>query len=182
MSRYGKLPIPLAKGVEVKKSGQTVHVKGPKGELNLTLKDGLDLKMGDNEITITFDESSQLHKAMHGLYRSLVNNMVIGVSQGYEIKLNLVGVGYRAALSGHHLDLALGYSHPVRLEIPKSIKVGVDKQVTISIQGIDKREVGQFAASVRQVRPPEPYKGKGVRYEGEVVRKKDGKAAKGKAA
>lgn len=181
MSRYGKMPIPLAKGVEIKQKGQKLTVKGSKGELSLDLKEGILVNVGSEEILITMDENQHLHKAMHGLYRSLINNMVIGVSKGFEKRLNLIGVGYRAALSGKKLDLQLGYSHPLSMKIPDSIKVDVEKATTIIIQGIDKQVIGQFAASVRALRPPEPYKGKGVRYDGEFVRKKAGKAAKGKA-
>ena len=121
-----------------------------------------------------------LSKAMHGLYRSLINNMIVGVSVGFEKKLNLIGVGFRAAVAGKKIDLQLGYSHPTPLDIPEGLEVSVEKATTISIKGIDKQAVGQFAATVRSIRPPEPYKGKGVRYENEYVRKKAGKAAKGK--
>ena len=125
-------------------------------------------------------KNSPLDSAMHGLYRSLINNMVIGVNKGFEKRLSLIGVGYRAAVSGNKIDLQLGFSHPTALEIPKEIEVKVEKSTKIIISGMDKQAVGQFAASVRAVRPPEPYKGKGVRYEDEYVRKKAGKAAKGK--
>lgn len=180
MSRYAKSPIPLPSGVEVKQTGDTVAVKGPKGTLSLEAKGGVTLNIEEGNIHVVLTEKSQLNAAMHGLYRSLINNMVIGVTAGFEKKLSLVGVGYRAALKGNQLDLQLGFSHPTFVEIPKGIQVTIDKAISITIQGIDKQAVGQFAAVVRAVRPPEPYKGKGVRYENEQVRKKAGKAAKGK--
>ncbi|MBS0630069.1 MAG: 50S ribosomal protein L6 [Verrucomicrobia bacterium] len=180
MSRYGKTPIELPKGVEIKKTGNKLSVKGPKGQLELDLIEGLEINEEPGKLLISLEKEGQ--SAMHGLYRSLINNMVIGVSKGFEKKLTLVGVGYRAALAGAKLDLQLGYSHPTSVPVPKSIQVTIDKSTTIIIQGIDKQAVGQFAATVRAVRPPEPYKGKGVRYENEHVRKKAGKAAKGKAA
>ncbi len=180
MSRYARTPIPLPKGIEAKKTNLVVTVKGPKGQLELEVKEGIGLTVNDDHLLITLDEKSKLPLAMHGLYRSLVNNMVIGVSAGFEKRLSLVGVGYRAALAGTQLDMQLGFSHPTKLDIPKGIEVKVDKSTTIIIQGVDKQQVGQFAASVRSLRPPEPYKGKGVRYENEYVRKKAGKAGKGK--
>jgi len=180
MSRYGNSPIPLPKGVEVKQTGHKVTVKGPKGELELEMKEGIKIAVGDEAIQVSLDEKSGLHKAMHGLYRSLINNMVIGLTTGFQKRLSLIGVGYRAAVAGSKLDLQLGYSHPTAVEIPGHLEVAVEKSTTIVIKGSDKQAVGQFAATVRAVRPPEPYKGKGVRYEDEHVRKKAGKAAKGK--
>jgi len=180
MSRYAKLPIPLPKGTEFKKDGTKVTVKGPKGQLQLEVRDGFDVVVSEEQLVVTLPEGSPLDSAMHGLYRSLINNMVIGVNQGFQKRLSLIGVGYRAAVSGNRIDLQLGFSHPTALEIPKEIEVKVEKSTTIIISGMDKQVVGQFAASVRAVRPPEPYKGKGVRYEDEYVRKKAGKAAKGK--
>ena len=181
MSRYGNTPIPLPKGIEVKKTGQSVSVKGPKGQLDLDVKEGIAIAIEEEQILVSLEEHSHLHDAIHGLYRSLINNMVIGVSQGFEKRLSLIGVGYRAVISGTKLDLQLGFSHPTALEIPKDLDVKVVKSTTIIIQGTNKQEVGQFAASVRAMRPPEPYKGKGIRYENEYVRKKAGKAAKGSA-
>lgn len=182
MSRYGKTPIPLPKGVELKVTGQQLMAKGPKGSLTLELQKGIKARIEDARLFIDHIEGIELPKTVHGLYRSLVNNMVIGVSKGFEKRLSLIGVGYRAAIAGRHLDLQLGFSHPTKIEIPKTVQVTVDKSVTIIITGIDKQAVGQFAAAVRAIRPPEPYKGKGIRYEEEFVRKKAGKAAKGKAA
>jgi large subunit ribosomal protein L6 len=182
MSRLGKTPIPLPKNVELKISDQTISVKGPKGTLSHPLVDGISVKVEEGKVIVEKDENVEMPKTTHGLYRALINNMIIGVSQGFEKKLSLVGVGYRAAVQGHHLDLQLGYSHPMKLQIPKSVQVSVDKSVAILITGIDKQAVGQFASEVRAMRPPEPYKGKGVRYENEFVRKKAGKAAKAKTA
>lgn len=180
MSRYGNSPIPLPKGVEVKKAANIVSVKGPKGEMFLDVKDGLDLNVGEELVKVSLTKDSSLNSAFHGLYRSLINNMIIGVTAGFEKRLSLIGVGYRAAIKGTSLDLQLGFSHPTALEIPKAIEVAVEKSTTIIVKGIDKQAVGQFAATIRSIRPPEPYKGKGVRYENEYVRKKAGKAAKGK--
>lgn len=183
MSRLGKTPIPIPKGVEVKIGADgVVMVKGPKGQLDLKLPPGLTLKVEGQEALLACDESLLPKKAFYGLFRSLLKNNVDGVNVGYEIKLSLVGVGYRANVQGHKLDLQLGFSHPTWLEIPKGVVVEVDKGTTISIKGADKRIVGQFAAQVRGMKPPEPYKGKGIRYENEFVRKKEGKAAKGKTA
>ena len=180
MSRLGKTPIPLPKGVEIKSLKEGVlQVKGPKGALELNLPKGIVYKTEEqNAILERMDDAA---KAQHGLYWSLLKNAIIGVTEGFSIKLTLIGVGYRANVAGNKLDMQLGFSHPTWLQIPKSIQVVVDKGTAIEIKGIDKREVGQFAASVRAMKPPEPYKGKGVRYENEYVRKKEGKAAKGKA-
>lgn len=182
MSRLGKTPISLPKGVEVKagKDG-LVAIKGPKGHLDMTLPQGLSIKLNGQTLHLECDESKISEKAFYGLYRSLLKNNVSGVADGYEVKLTLIGVGYRANVQGNKLDLQLGFSHPTWVEIPKTIQVVVDKGTTIIIKGVDKKEVGQFAAQVRAKKPPEPYKGKGIRYENEYVRKKEGKAAKGKA-
>ncbi|MCI0382513.1 MAG: 50S ribosomal protein L6 [Chlamydiae bacterium] len=182
MARYGKKAILIPKGVEVKIVGGTATVKGPKGTLSLPLKKGVQVRIDGEKAFVELEKDSAFPDSEHGLVRSLIQNMVIGVSKGFEKRLSLVGVGYRAALSGHSLDLQLGFSHPTRVAIPKTVKVEVDKSVTIIISGMDKQAVGQFAATVRGVRPPEPYKGKGIRYEEEYVRKKAGKAAKGKTA
>lgn len=180
MSRYGKTPIPFPKGVEITKTDNQIVVKGPKGQLQLSVEKGIEIAIEESKVLVNREENSKLSPATHGLYRSLINNMIIGVSSGFEKKLSLIGVGYRAAVAGHQLDLQLGFSHPTKISIPTDLTVTVEKSTTIIIQGIDKQAVGQFAASVRAVRPPEPYKGKGVRYENEYVRKKAGKAAKGK--
>lgn len=180
MSRYARLPIPLPKGAEFKQETNKLSVKGPKGSMELQVPNGIHVETAEEQLMVNLTQDSTLNSAMHGLYRSLLNNMVIGVTQGFEKRLTLIGVGYRAAVAGTKLDLQLGFSHPTALEIPKGLEVKVEKSTTIIISGIDKQAVGQFAASVRSIRPPEPYKGKGVRYENEYVRKKAGKAAKGK--
>lgn len=180
MSRLGKIPVPVPKGIEIKVVGKVLQVKGPKGILSQELKDGVTIKVDNDKAIVEVDESKDIPGAFHGLYRSLLNNMIIGTSKGFEKKLTLIGVGYRAAVQGQKLDLQLGFSHPTQLEIPKSVHVAVDKSTTIIITGADKHAVGQFAAAVRAKKAPEPYKGKGIRYEKEFVRKKAGKAAKGK--
>ncbi len=182
MSRYGNSPITLPKGVEVKESQGEVVVKGPKGELKLKLLPGLMLKPGEQKVVVLKDEGAHLPSALQGLYRSLINNMVVGVAKGFEKRLSMVGVGFRAAVQGSMLDLQIGFSHPTKIAIPKELKVEVEKSTLIKIFGIDKRLVGQFAADVRSKKPPEPYKGKGIRHEEEKVRKKAGKAAKSKTA
>jgi len=185
MSRLGKTPIPIPKGVEVKAAKQgllsILSMKGPKGHLQMELPPGLHARIEGPVVILECDEAVVSRKSFHGLYRSLIKNNVQGVAEGYEVKLVLIGVGYRANVQGQKLDLQLGFSHPMGMEIPKNIQVAVDKGTAISIKGADKREVGQFAAAVRGLKPPEPYKGKGIRYENEYVRKKEGKAAKGKA-
>ena len=180
MSRLGKTPIPLPKGIEVKVSKEKLEVKGPKGTVTRDLPAGISIKVLESHLVVEFDEKEGLAKPMHGLYRSLVNNAIVGASEGFEKQLSLIGVGYRAAVKGDVLDLQLGYSHPSQLKIPSELNVAVEKSTLIKITGLDKQLVGQFAANVRSVRPPEPYKGKGVRYVDEYVRKKAGKAAKGK--
>jgi large subunit ribosomal protein L6 len=177
MSRKGKLPIPLPKGVEVKASDTEVSVKGPKGSLQQPLVPGLQVKVEGNQVVVSLkDENSDLGR-FHGLYRTLIQNMVTGTAEGFEKRLEMIGVGYRAAVQGDLLDLQLGFSHPTKLPIPKGLTVKVDKNTLIIITGFDKHLVGQFAANVRSKRPPEPYQGKGIRYVGEYVRKKAGKAA-----
>lgn len=182
MSRLGKSPIPLPDKVEVNVGDGKISAKGPKGTISIPAQEGISVKIEGNRLIVVKDENVELPRTTHGLFRALINNLVIGVSKGFEVRLNLVGVGYRAAVQGHKLDLQLGFSHPTHVEIPKGVNVTVDKSVTIVITGIDKHLVGQFAAAVRGMKPPEPYKGKGIRYENEVVRKKAGKAAKGKTA
>jgi len=181
MSRLGKIPITLPKGVEIKatKEGR-LDIKGQKGTLQLQLPSGLTLKMENASVLLERDEKQGTTNATYGLYRALLKNHVIGVSEGYEVRLSMVGVGYRANVQGNQLDLQVGFSHPTMVPIPKSIQVTVDKGILIIIKGADKNEVGRFASTVRAIRPPEPYKGKGIRYENEYVRKKEGKAAKGK--
>ena len=182
MSRLGKSPILLPEKVEVNITGGMVHAKGPKGNLSMPAQQGITVKIEDKRLIVEKDDKVEMPKTTHGLYRALINNMIIGVSKGFEVKLGLIGVGYRAAVQGQTLDLQLGFSHPTQLKIPAGVTVAVEKSVTITISGINKHLVGQFAAQVRGMKPPEPYKGKGIRYENEFVRKKAGKAAKGKTA
>ena len=175
MSRIGKKPIAIPSGVQVTIDGQTVTVKGPKGELAWTLiEDVVPSRDGDNIVLAKRDESTRA-QAMWGLSRTLVNNMVVGVTTGYEQTLELVGVGYRAAMKGQALSMQLGFSHDVDIPAPDGVSFAVPKQTEIKISGIDKQAVGEIAARIRRIRPPEPYKGKGVRYAGEKVRRKEGK-------
>lgn len=176
MSRKGKQLIELPKGVEVHLSDKEVSVKGPKGQLKQSLPPEIKVEKNDNQLTISVDEKAEEKDAKHGLYRALVNNIVCGVSQGFEKRLEMIGVGYRAAVKGKSIDLEVGLSHPASLEIPEGVDVKVEKNTQIIISGIDKQRIGQFAADIRAKRPPEPYKGKGIRYVGEYVRRKAGKA------
>ena len=177
MTRLAKKPIVLSKGTEFKFDKGTVTVKGPKGTLSVDLPEGIIIDVDGENVNVSIDEKL-LKRPFLGLYRSLVNNVVIGVTTGYQKKLTLIGVGYRAALKGNEVDLQLGFSHPCSVKVPEGITVKVDKSTSITIEGCDKQVVGQFAADIRAKRPPEPYKGKGVRYENEYVRKKAGKSAK----
>jgi large subunit ribosomal protein L6 len=175
MSRIGKKPVVLPKGVTASVDGQTVKVKGPKGELSVKLVPEVSAKVDEHGITITPDKAQERAGQMWGLSRSLVNNLVVGVTQGFNQKLEIQGVGYRAAVQGKTLNLQLGFSHDVPYPIPAGISIVTEKPTSIMISGIDKQLVGQVAAEIRGWRPPEPYKGKGVRYEGEYVRRKEGK-------
>jgi large subunit ribosomal protein L6 len=175
MSRIGKKPVAIPSGVTVTIEGQTVTVKGPKGQLAWTLADEVTASQADGALTLAKRDESQRSQAMWGLSRSLVSNMVQGVTQGYEQALELVGVGYRAAMKGQALSMQLGFSHDVEVKPPAGITFAVPKQTEIRISGIDKQLVGETAARIRRIRPPEPYKGKGVRYAGEQVRRKEGK-------
>lgn len=177
MSRKGKLPIPLPKGVEVKTNPNEVTVKGPKGTLHQHLVKGIQVVVKDGQVHVELAEGYEDQGHFHGLFRTLISNMVDGSTTGFVKELEMIGVGYRAAVSGHHLDLQIGLSHPTKISIPDGVHVKVEKNTQIMITGIDKQLVGQFAASVRAARPPEPYQGKGIRYKGEYVRKKAGKAA-----
>lgn len=177
MSRKGKLPIAIPKGVEVKISGNEIFVKGPKGSLQQKLVDGVIVNVENQQIVISLDAEHENAGNFHGLYRSIINNMIIGTSQGFERKLEMIGVGYRAAVQGNLLDLQIGLSHPMKLPIPEGVTVKVDKNTQILLIGTDKQKLGQFAATIRSKKPPEPYQGKGIRYQGEFVRKKAGKAA-----
>jgi large subunit ribosomal protein L6 len=175
MSRIGKKPVPLPKGVTASVDGQTVKVKGPKGELSVTLVREVSAKVDEHGVTVTPDKSSERASQMWGLSRSLVNNLVTGVTAGFTQKLEIQGVGYRAAVQGKNLNLQLGFSHDVIYPIPAGITITSEKPTMISVSGTDKQLVGQVAAEIRGYRRPEPYKGKGVRYEGEYVRRKEGK-------
>ncbi len=178
MSRIGKMPIDLPSGVEVKIEGSSVTVKGSKGELSRTFTDRVGFVNEDGVITLTRDGDSPQSKALHGLSRALFHNMVQGVSEGFSKELEIQGVGYRAALKGSDVELQVGFSHSVNVEAPEGITFDVPEPTKIIVSGIDKEMVGQVAADIRKVRPPEPYKGKGIRYRGEHVRRKAGKAGK----
>jgi large subunit ribosomal protein L6 len=175
MSRIGKKPVALPKGVTASVEGQTVKVKGPKGELSVKLVPQVSASVGEDGITVTPDKNQDKSAQMWGLSRSLVNNLVTGVTTGFSQKLEIQGVGYRAAVQGKVLNLQLGFSHDVPYAIPDGITIVTEKPTMIMITGIDRQKVGQVAAEIRSWRPPEPYKGKGVRYEGEYVRRKEGK-------
>ena len=175
MSRIGKSPVPIPSGVTVTLDGQKVAIKGPKGELSWTVADEIEVAQEDGALTFKPRSDSQRARAMWGLSRTLVGNMVHGVTQGYERTLELVGVGYRAAMKGRALSMQLGFSHEVDIPAPDGITFTVPRQTEIRISGVDKQLVGEMAARIRKVRPPEPYKGKGVRYAGEKVRRKEGK-------
>ena len=177
MSRIGKLPIPVPDGVDVQVDHLHVTVKGPKGELSQTMPEGVSIAVEDGEVVVARDSDARTHRARHGLVRSLVANMVTGVNDGYSRVLELVGIGYRAVPKGSDLELQVGYSHPVLIEAPEGISFEVPQPTRVVVSGIDKVLVGQVAADIRKVRPPEPYKGKGIRYEDERVRRKAGKAA-----
>jgi large subunit ribosomal protein L6 len=175
MSRIGKRIIAVPKGVTVTLDGQTVSVKGPKGERSWTVAEEIEVSQSDEGVSLGLRTDTQRGRAMWGLSRTLVDNMVVGVTTGFEKSLDLVGVGYRAAMKGNALSLQLGFSHDVDIEPPAGVTFAVPKQTEIKISGADKQAVGQIAAVIRKLRPPEPYKGKGVRYTGEKVRRKEGK-------
>jgi large subunit ribosomal protein L6 len=177
MSRIGKQPIPVPDGVEVAIEPELVRVKGPKGELQEAVARDIDVKQEDGEIVVTRPTDRGEHRALHGLTRSLIANMVEGVTGGFEKRLEIQGVGYRAQLQGQRLVLALGYSHPVEVEAPEGIEFEVPQPTRIVVRGISKQAVGEVAANIRKKRRPEPYKGKGIRYEGEYVVRKVGKRA-----
>ena len=178
MSRIGKNPIPIPSGVEIRVEGSRVVVKGDKGQLEHDLPEGIALARDDDTVTVTRQSDARQQRALHGLTRALINNMVVGVSEGFAKRLEIVGVGYRALAQGPgSLELQLGYSHPVRFEAPEGVIFEVPDPTHITVSGIDKQLVGQVAADIRKLRKPEPYKGKGIRYADEYVRRKAGKAA-----
>jgi large subunit ribosomal protein L6 len=175
MSRIGRKPVTVPKGVTLQVQGNTVAVKGPRGELRRTLHPEMQLALANDQFTVTRPSEEKRHKALHGLTRTLVQNMVEGVSKGFSKSLEIQGVGYKAEAKPYGVNLIVGYSHPVKYEAPKGIKITVDANTMVKIEGADKELVGQVAAELRSVRPPEPYKGKGIRYVGEQVRRKAGK-------
>ncbi len=175
MSRIGKKPVPVPKGVSTTLDGRILTVKGPKGELRRTLHPEMVLAVEDGTITVTRPSDEKRHKALHGLTRSLVNNMVEGVTRGFSRTLEIQGVGYKAEAKPYGVNLLVGYSHPVQYKAPEGVKISVENNTVVRIEGADKEAVGQVAAELRGFRPPEPYKGKGIRYQGEQVRRKAGK-------
>jgi len=176
MSRVGKKPISILDNVKVEVKDRIVYVEGPKGKLSLSLPSLIDVRIEDKKIIVERKNDSKKAKSMHGTIRALINNMVWGVKEGFKKSLEIVGTGYKAQLKGNNLVLQLGFSHPVEVVIPQDLKVSLEGQTRIIIEGVDKQRVGQFAAQIRAIFPPEPYKGKGIRYTGEEVRKKLGKA------
>jgi large subunit ribosomal protein L6 len=175
MSRIGKKPVTLPKGVTLDLQGQVVAVKGPKGELRRSLHPEMQLALADGVLTVARPSEDKKHKALHGLTRTLIQNMVDGVAKGFNKTLEIQGVGYKAEAKPYGVNLIVGFSHPVKYEAPKGIKISVENNTVVKIEGADKEKVGQVAAELRAVRPPEPYKGKGIRYQGEQVRRKAGK-------
>lgn len=181
MSRIGKAPIEIPAGVTVKVDGNLVTVKGPKGELKQTVNPDLEIKVDGNHLTISRPSDDRDHRAQHGLYRALIHNMVVGVSEGYRKEMELVGVGYRATANGQVLELSLGYSHAIYIKLPNEVKVEAkterNKNPLIILESDDKQLLGQVCAKIRSLRKPEPYKGKGIKFVGEVIRRKSGKSA-----
>ncbi len=177
MSRIGNTPIPVPNGVTVTVQGDVVSVKGSKGELTTQIQSGIKVKVEDGQVVVSRKNDERQTRAFHGLVRSLIENNVVGVSEGYKKTLKLVGTGYRVAAKGAGLSVSVGYSHPVDINTVPGVELKAEGNDTIHISGIDKQKVGQAAADIRKIRPPEPYKGKGIRYEDEVVRRKAGKAA-----
>jgi large subunit ribosomal protein L6 len=178
MSRIGRLPIPVPGGVDVRIDGREVTVKGPKGELRHTIARPIEVACEGGEITVARPNDDGPIRALHGLTRSLINNMVVGVTQGYSKTLEIVGVGYRVQARGSNLEFSLGYSHSITVEPPEGITFRVERPTQLVVEGIDKQKVGEVAANIRKLRRPDPYKGKGVRYQGEQIRRKVGKAGK----
>ena len=178
MSRIGKLPIPVPAGVEVKIDGQTVEVKGPKGSLTHVVPEPIRVALEDNAVVVTRPNDERVARSLHGLTRTLIANNIHGVTQGFSKGLEIVGTGYRVTAKGNDLEFALGYSHPILVQPPAGISFTVDGNTKVTVNGISKQAVGEVAANIRKLSKPEPYKGKGVRYAGEVVRRKAGKAGK----
>ncbi|GFZ78952.1 50S ribosomal protein L6 [Nesterenkonia alkaliphila] len=178
MSRIGRLPITVPSGVDVTVDGRDITVKGAKGELSRTLAEGITVQIEDGTLTVLRPNDERESRSLHGLTRSLINNMIIGVTEGFTKKLEIVGTGYRVQAKGKDLEFALGYSHPVPVQAPEGITFAVEGANKVAVSGIDKQQVGEVAANIRKLRKPDPYKGKGVRYEGEQIRRKAGKAGK----
>ncbi|MDN5832704.1 MAG: 50S ribosomal protein L6 [Brevibacterium sp.] len=178
MSRIGKNPISVPTGVEVKIDGQDVAVKGPKGDLSVSVAEPISVSLDDGVVTVSRPDEERESRSLHGLSRTMINNMIVGVTDGYSKSLEIVGTGYRVQAKGSNLEFALGYSHSITVEPPEGISFTVDGQTKLAVHGIDKQLVGETAANIRKLRKPEPYKGKGVRYVGENVRRKVGKAGK----
>lgn len=178
MSRIGKLPVAVPSGVDVTIDGQIVKVKGPKGELQVTISEPITVAKTEDGVAVARPDEERESRSLHGLSRTLINNMVVGVTEGYEKKLEIHGTGYRVLNKGNSLEFALGFSHPVVVEAPEGISFTVENPTHFAVQGIDKQLVGETAANIRKLRRPDPYKGKGVRYEGEQIRRKVGKAGK----
>jgi len=177
LSRIGKKPVSIPKGIKVDYADRVLKIKGPKGELTMNVHPNIDLKIENEEICVTRQTDIKKDRALHGLHRALINNIVVGVTEGFLKKLEIVGVGFKAEMKGSKLQLSLGFSHPILFIPPDSIKIETPTPNSIAISGISKELVGMVAAKIRMLRPPEPYKGKGVKYEGEVIRRKAGKAA-----
>ncbi len=178
MSRIGRLPIDVPSGVDVTIDGSAVRVTGPKGELSLTVASPIEVKLEDGQVLVTRPDDERESRSLHGLTRTLIHNQIIGVTEGYTKGLEIVGTGYRVAQKGDSLEFALGYSHSITVDPPAGITFSVEGNTKVGVHGIDKQQVGEVAANIRKLRKPEPYKGKGVRYAGEIVRRKAGKAGK----
>ena len=178
MSRIGRLPVSIPSGVDVSVDGQDILVKGPKGELSLTVPAPITVEQADGTLEVKRPNDERESRSLHGLTRSLLNNMVLGVTEGYEKKMEIYGTGYRVAAKGSDLEFSLGYSHPILVKAESGISFAVENPTRFSVQGIDKQRVGEVAANIRKLRKPDPYKGKGVRYAGEQIRRKVGKAGK----
>lgn len=178
MSRIGRMPIDVPAGVTVSIDGQSVAVKGPKGELALVVAEPIKAELVENQVLVSRPDDERLSRSLHGLTRTLISNQIVGVTQGYSKDLEIVGTGYRVAQKGSGIELALGFSHPVNVDAPAGITLTVEGNNKITVSGINKQQVGETAANIRKIKKPEPYKGKGIRYAGEVVRRKAGKAGK----
>ncbi|MFH1413535.1 MAG: 50S ribosomal protein L6 [Candidatus Omnitrophota bacterium] len=176
MSRIGKKAINIPKDVRIESKDGMIQVKGPKGELSRSLSDRISIDIKDNKLFVNRASDAKLDKALHGLFRALINNMIIGVNQGFEKELEIIGVGFKAQAQGDNLNMQLGFSHPVNMPIPKGLKIETPKHTQIKVSGVDKELVGRIASEIRKICPPEPYKGKGIRFAGERIKKKVGKA------